>query len=200
MTKLWKPTAPKSDKVIMLYQQSVYKGNPNEVILHSIYSVTQADELAKSLFGIPYSYIKKIINQQGLPYIKIHFGRGSEEELNISNEHLKNEIFNCLKQDLSKLKFRSEVPSIFKYAKAQIFGILISSGIFAWAMYLAIQMANGTTFELVGGRPGLTGIVLALANFGIPVLLIGYSLILGIALLSLLRKLKTRSETQILER
>ena len=200
MNKIWKPTEPKSDKVILIFENSIYKGNPSREVLSKINLENPKTDLINDLFSIPYSYIKRIVNQEGVGYIKIFFGRDSEEELNIRNEKLKNEIFDSIKEDVPNMSYKSEVPSSFKYAKAPIFGILISSGIFIWAMYFAIQMSNGYEYELVGGRPGLTGIVLALANFGITKLIIGYSVILGLGLFSLMRKLKTKTEMQILER
>ena len=81
-----------------------------------------------------------------------------------------------------------------------MFGIAIATGVFIWAMYFAYQMSIGYEYEIVGGRPGITGIVLALANVGISKLVIGYSVILVIALIFLFRKLKTRTEMQILQR
>lgn len=200
MEKIWKPKESKSDKLILIHKQSIYKGNPSKEQIDKLNLETQNLEVLEKLFSIPYSYIKKIVNQESINHIKIFFGNDSEEELKISNERLKNEVFNYLKNDITSLTYRLETPSSFKYAKAQFFGIIISSGLFIWAMYFAIQMSNGYEYEIVGGRPGITGIVLALANFGITKLVIGYSAILGIALFSLIKKLKTRTEMQILER
>ncbi len=200
MDKIWKPVETKSDKVILIHEKSIYKGNPSNEIISKLNAENPDSEIIKNLFVVPYSYIKKIINQEGKSYIKIYFGKDSEEELNVGSEKLKNEIFDYIKNDITELKYKSEVPSIFKYAKAQIFGILITTGIFIWAMYFAVQMSNGYEYEIVGGRLGLTGIVLAIANFGISKLIIGYSAILGIGVFSLMWKLKTRTEMQILER
>lgn len=201
MDKVWKPTESKSDKLILIHERSIYKGSPDRDQMKNLDSEVQRAEVIKGLFGIPYSYIKKIINQKGINHIKIFFGKDSEEELYIDNENLKDEIFDFLKSDIQGLAYKSETPNMVKYAKVQLFSILISTGLFVWAMYLAIQISNGVEYELVGnGRPGLTGFVLLFANLGITKLIIGYSIITGIALFSLFRKLKTRTEMQILER
>ena len=200
MYKIWKPTDYKSDKVILIYEKSIYKGNPTNEDIRMLSTEKVDLKILKKLFPIPFSYIKKIINQEGINHIKVYFGRNSEEELNVSNIKLKNEIFDYLKNEIPELKYESKIPSSYKYAKPQIFGIFITTGIFIWAMYFAVQMSNGYEYELVGGSPGLSGIVLAIAHFGITKLIIGYSAILIVGMFSLIKRLKTRTEMQILER
>ena len=200
MYKIWKPTDYKSDKVILIYEKSIYKGNPSNEDIRMLSTEKVDLKILKKLFPIPFSYIKKIINQEDINHIKVYFGRNSEEELNVSNIKLKNEIFDYLKNEIPELKYESKIPSSYKYAKPQIFGILITTGIFIWAMYFAVQMSNGYEYELVGGNPGLSGIVLAIAHFGITKLIIGYSAILIVGMFSLIKRLKTRTEMQILER
>ncbi|WP_271768116.1 hypothetical protein [Aquimarina algiphila] len=204
MNKLWKLSEAKSDKLILIKNQTIYKGNLDpEKINKFNYNIETStnNEIEKELFSIPYKYIKKIINQKGIKHIKIFFGKDSEEELNVEDEKIKNEIFDFLKDDIKGLKYKSELPTFLSYCKAQIFAILILTGVFIWSMYYAIEIDNGTVFELRGGgRIGLAGLVFILANLGKVKLIIGYSLFLGITLLSLFRKLKSRAERQILHR
>ncbi|MBA4155800.1 hypothetical protein, partial [Flavobacterium sp.] len=145
--------------------------------------------------------IKKIENQKGKTYIKIFFGNNSEEELNIENENVKNEIFEFLKSENPKLKYTAEIPSVISYAKAQLFALLSLTIIFIWSLYLAFQIESGVEYEIVGGgNPGITGIVLVLANLGSLKIIIGYTILLGLTILALSKRLKSRSETEILKR
>jgi len=201
MNQIWKPTEPKSDKLILIRDNCIYKGNPVREELNKIKVNTQDIEKLKNVYSIPFRYIKRIENQQNSKQIKIYFGSDSEEEIKLENETQKNEIFNLLKQELPNLNYRSELPNIFKYAKPQIFGILIATGIFIWAMYFAVEISKGYNYEIVGGgRLGINGMVLLIAKLGIPKLIIGYIIIVGIAVFSLMRRLKTRSDIEILER
>jgi hypothetical protein len=201
MNQIWKPSEPKSDKLVLIQNNCIYKGNPTREELNSINIDSLNVEKLKNVFSIPFGYIKKIENQKKSNQIKIYLGSKSEDEIKLENDTQKNEVFNFLKQELPNFKYRSALPSVFKYAKPQIFGILIASGIFIWAMYLAIEMSKGSQYEVIGGgRAGITEIILMLAGLGIPNLVIGYSVIAGIAIFSLIKRLKTRTEIEVLER
>jgi len=200
MKKYWKIEDSKSNKLIVIKDQNLYKGNPKHDELQALNSEVSNLTFLKNLFCIPYAYIKKIENQKGKNQIKIYFGNDSEEELKVNNATLKTEIFEFLKQDNPNLKYSSELPSILKYAKGQFFALLFSTGIFSWTLYLAIQIQSGITYEIVGGQPGLTGIILGLANFGITKVVGGYLILLSIILFALFMRMKSRTETEFLKR
>ena len=201
MNKIWKFKESKSNKLILIRDKTIFKGNPNENDLNRLNSETTELTFLKDLFSIPYSYIKKIENQKGKTYIKIFFGNNSEEELNIENENVKNEIFEFLKSENPKLKYTAEIPSVISYAKAQLFALLSLTIIFIWSLYLAFQIESGVEYEIVGGgNPGITGIVLVIANLGSLKIIIGYTILLGLTIFALSKRLKSRSETEILKR
>ena len=201
MHKIWKIKESKSNKLILIKDNSIYKGNPKGNDLNRVNTETTDFSFLKDFFSIPYSYIKKVENQSGKNYIKIFFGKDSEEELYIDNDTIKNEVFDSIKTDNPNLKYNTETPSIIKYAKAQLFALLFLTGIFAWSLYLAIQIEGGAEYELVGGgSPGITGIVLAIANLGTLKIIIGYIILLIITIFALIIRLKSRSETKFLKR
>ncbi len=205
MNTFWKLTEQKLDKLILIQNQTIYKGNPDPIKMNKLMfnaTISNNVEIEKELFSIPYPYIKKIVNQKGVSHIKVFFGKDSEEELNVENEKTKNEIFEFLKKDLKALKYKSELPSIVSYGKHQFFAILILTGVFVWSMYYAIEIDKGTIFELrgSGGKIGLGGLVFILGNLGKTKLMIGYLLSIGLTLLSLFRKLKSRTQIEILYR
>jgi hypothetical protein len=201
MHKIWKLKESKSNKVILIQDKIIYKGNPRENDLNSSRLETRENAFLKDLFSIPYSYIRRIENQKGKNYIKIFFGNDSEEELYIDNEIIKQEVFEFLKSDNQNLKYSIETPNILNYAKAQIFALLSILAIFIWSLYLAIQIESGVEYELVGGgNPGITGIVLAIANLGSFKIIIGYIILSVIIIFALAKRLKSRSETEFLKR
>jgi len=201
MKKYWKIRDSKSsNQLILIKDKSLYKGNPKQDDLNKLNSESSNFAFLENLFCIPYSYIKKIKNQEGKNQIKIYFGNDSEEELKVNDNNIKAEIFEYLKQDNPNLKYSSELPSVIKYGKGQFFALLFTAGIFIWTLYLAIQIQSGIEYEIVGGQPGLTGIILGLANFGIMKVVLGYIIILSIILFSLFRRMKSRTETEFLKR
>lgn len=201
MHKVWKLRESKFNKLILIKEKSIYKGNPKEHDLNRLKTETTDFTFLKDLFCIPYSYINKIENESRKNYIKIFFGKASEEELYIDNKNLKDEIFEFIKTDNPNLKYTTELPSVITYAKAQLFALLFITVIFIWSLYLAIQIENGVVYELVGGgSPGITGIVLAIANLGVYEIILGYSILLGFIIFTLVKRLQSRSETEYLIR
>lgn len=200
MQKFWKIRDSKSNKLIYIKDKTIYKGNPKHDELNKLNSETSNLSFLENLFSIPYSYIKRIENQSGKNEIKIFFGNDSEDELIVKDKNVKQEIFDFLKTDLTNFKYSSKLPSILSYGKAQFFALLFMSGIFLWSLYLAIQIENGGEYEIIGSGRSITGIVLFLANFGIVKNIIGYIIILLIIIISLAKRLKSRSEMEILKR
>lgn len=201
MIKIWKPTEPKSDKLILIKNECIYKGNPNFEELNKISQDFSNVSEIKGLFSIPYSYIKKIENQSGKNYIKIFLSPDVEEHLNIYDERLKNEIFSFLRKELMFFKYKIEKPSFLKYTKPQLFGILLLTLIYISTMYFAIQLANGYSFELHNSRVGgIIGMLILLAENGYLKLTLWYSIILGLVVFTLIKKNKSRSEVQTLTR
>jgi hypothetical protein len=200
MQNYWKIKDSKSNKLIVIKDKCIYKGNPKEGILQKFNSESSNFDYLTNLFSIPYSYIKRIENQTGKDDIKIYFGNDSEEELNIKHPAIKQEVFDFLKQELSNFKYSSKMPSVLKYAKAQFFALLFTTSLFVWSLYLAIQIENGTEYEIVGGGRGIGSIVLGIANFGVFKIVGGFIILLGIIGLALANRLKSRSETEFLIR
>ncbi len=200
MDKFWKQTEPGAEALILIKDNCVYKGNLGFDDLNKIQENKIDPAITKQLFGIPFSLIRKVENQKGLPKIKIYFGSDSEEELKIINETTKAEIFNYFKDQIPNMHYWSKLPSIFKYAKAPLFALLFSTGIFLLAIYYAIQLQNGAEYVIRGGRAGIGALALLLGNLGIPKLSIGYSLILIFVIRSLWTKIKSRSEIEYLTR
>jgi len=201
MSKIWKFKESKSNKLILIKDKVIYKGNPKEIDLNRVNSETNDLTFLKELFSIPYSYIKRVENQSGKNYIKIFIGNDSQEELYIDDENIKNEVFDFIKIENQNLKYSKEIPSFKSYAKPQFFALLILTGIFIWSLYLALEIENGTEYELVGhGNPGLAGIVLIIANLGHNKIVIGYLVILCIIIYALKNKFNSRSETEFLNR
>jgi hypothetical protein len=199
--KFWKINDSRRNQLIVIKDQTIYKGTPKTENLARLQEDTVPDAVLNGLFSIPYSYIKEIHNQKGKNEIKIYFGNDSEEELYITDRHIKSEVFEYLKQELTNFTYSAQVPSVFKYAKAPLFALLFTTGIFIWSLYLALQIESGVEYELVGGgRPGITGIVLAIAHLGSLKISLVYATLLAIMLFSLSQKLKSRSETQYLKR
>ncbi|SFW74199.1 hypothetical protein SAMN02927921_03869 [Sinomicrobium oceani] len=200
MQKFWKISDSKSNKLIYIKDKTIYKGNPKQEDSNQLDFQSSDLTFLKSLFSIPYSYIKRIENQSEKNEIKIFFGNDSEEELIVKDKNVKQEIFEFLKSDLPNFNYIFKLPSVFNYGKSQFFAILFITGIFLWSLYLAIQIENGIEYEIIGSGRSLSAIILLLANLGVVKNCIGYVIILSVIIYTLVKKLKSRSTMEILER
>jgi hypothetical protein len=200
MLKFWKLPDSKSNSLILIKDQTIYKGNPKPEDLKNLRVESPRLEFLNKIFSLSYSYIKRIENQEGKSEIKLFYGKDSEEELKIKDPHVKQEVFEFLKQDMTNFKYSKEFPSGLKYAKPQLFSLLFITGIFIWTIYLSIQIESGVEYEIVGGRAGISGLILGLANFGTIKVILGYVVLLAIILFALYRRLNSRSETEYLKR
>jgi len=199
MLKYWTSNLPKSDNLILIADSCIYKSYSKGKKLEHEISEIKKHNIPDNLIGTPYSYIKKIESQINHNKILIHYGSDSTEFLNVDNKSIKKEIFNFLKLNIPNTKHTTEYPSLYKYAKAEIFIILLISGMFLWSLYLSIEIENGSEYELVG-RPGLGAIALMIASLGTIKVLLSYISLLCLAIYSLLRKSKKRSEIETLSK
>lgn len=200
MPKFWKIPDSKSNNLILIKDKTVYKGNIKPNDLSRLNTQASHPSPLDNLFSIPYSYIRRIENQAGKNEIKIYFGNDSIEELIVKDKAIKQEIFDYLKSDLSDFKYATRMPSILNYGRPQFFALLLMTAIFIWSLYLAIQIENGVEYELIGSGRSISAIVLMLANLGTAKNVMGFLIVLSIIFFSLKRRLKSRSEIEILER
>jgi hypothetical protein len=200
MHKIWKFKDSKSNKIILIKDKIIYKGNPKELDLNSINNTTTDFTFVKNLFSIPYSYIKKIENENGKNYIKIFFGKDSEEELYIDDENIKNEIFEYIKFENQNLKYSFKTPSTISYIKTQLLALFALTCIFIVSLYYATEIENGAEYKYIGGTPGLLDFIFLIANIGTIKIIFSYIIITTFIILKMIFKLKHRSETKVLER
>ena len=97
------------------------------------------------------------------------------------------------------MKYSKKTPSLFAYAKPQLFAILFTFGLFLWSLHYAIQIENGGEY-ILEGRAGISSIVYSIGLLGIVKVVLLFSFLLGIGIYSLIKKNKTRSEIEELNR
>ncbi len=200
MTKIWKFESSKKNNIIVIDNQKIYKGIIDKNEFNYLNKEKIDTNILKKLFPIPYSYIKLIENQKGNEFIKIYFGVNSEEELFFDNEKVKDEVFEYLKSDFNLAYYSKEIPTIYRYAKPQIFALIIVTLLYFWSVYLAVEIENGAVYQIIGNSGGFLSFILILANLGSLQLSIAYLILLGVMFFSLNKKLKSRTEIEYLRR
>ena len=188
------------NKLVICTNDSLYFGSPKDLYSPKTSLQLNRGEIPKGLFSLPFNYIKEVKNQEGKSKLIIEYNKDSEEELSSKDLSIKDDIFNHLQQRLESFDYISKNPTIWAYSKTQIFAIILPLALFLWTLYLAIEIEKGAEYEIVGGRAGIAGIVLGLAQFGILKVIIGYLPILLLGIFSFIKKIKNRSEIRSLKR
>lgn len=201
MHKFWKQGQSKQNNLILIKNEIIYTGNLDKEDFIKLTSESKELHFLPKLFSIPFSYISKIENQEGNKFLCLHLGSESQEEIYFIEDSLKKEVFQYLRRELHKFDYIKEKTSVLKYAKAPLMAILITSVLFAWVLYLGLQIEQGFDYQLDSVRnrnSTIMGIILGLANLGSKKIAIAFLSILAICLLALKKKLNSRSESEIL--
>ena len=199
MIKFWASKNNKNIDIVLINKESIHKGKIKFEELNNFSKQVENNKLPEGLFVIPFTYIKKIENQEGKKDIKVYFNSDSEEELISKNSEIKNQIFDYLKEAIPNLNYSKKTPSFFKYVKPQLFAIFFTTIIFLWSLYYAIQIENGVEYYLEG-RAGLLSLIYSIGLLGIVKVIILFSILIGIGVYSMIRKNNSKSEIQLLKR
>jgi len=200
MLKIWTSSDRNSDKIIAITGNIIYKGNPKpEQLQHCVRSLENG-AIPENLFGVPFAYIKTVTLEKSATLIEIQFGTDSNEELRITDETKRLEIFECLKENISNTEFISGQYSIWKSAKKPLYALLFTGIIFAFSLYFAWQIEHGNGYTLSGGGLSVSAIILLLANLGVIKLCLLFAAIFTIIGISIAKKTKYRPEIMELRR
>ena len=198
MLKYWL-LREKDNYLIAIIENSIYSGKINNRNNNKIINDLEKGKVPENFFNIPFSYIKSVVCPKGDKIITINYGKDSSEVIEIHDLIIKKEVINYLKDHLSKFEYVQKKPSIIKHTKTQIFGIIDVTGLFVWTFYLANEMSKGYEYEIVG-RGGIAGLIIGLAQFGTIKVLMGYLIIITVAIFSFIKKIKSITLTEYLIR
>ena len=199
MIKFWASKNNKNLDIVLIDESNIYKGKIKTEDLNNFSKQVENNKVPEGLFGIPFPYITRIESQEGKKDIKVYFNSDSEEELISKNSEIKKEIFNYLKEVIPNTNYSKKTPSFFKYVKPQLFAILFTTIIFLWSLYYAIQIESGAEYVLEG-RAGLLALIFTIGLLGVVKVVLLFISLIGIIIYSLIRKNKTRSEIEQLNR
>lgn len=190
IVKIWRLNEKTDDKIIAFLNQTIYKANPpDSEIEHYMSDLRNGTIPTKKILGIPLYYIKEIRMQESKTYLQIFFGKDSEEHLRIHDETLKKEVLDYFKENIPFAQFSIERYSKIKAGKKPLIVLGVVIALFLWTLYYAVGFDHGIQYETVNGRyDSVTGIVLAIASFGVTKTTLFFSVWFFSALWSFLRK------------
>lgn len=130
--------------------------------------------------------------QESKNYLQIFFGQDSEEHIRIQDEMTREAVFEYFKEHIPGATFSIDRYSRLRAGKKPLIAMAVVVGLFLWALYYAVGFDHGIQYETKSGRyDSVTGIVLAIASFGVAKTILFFGLWFALALWSFIRKAKT---------
>lgn len=193
--QVWTSTEKADDKIIAFANQTIYKGNPKSEETDSVvFELKTTQNIPAELKGFPLSYIRAINLPEGKKHIELLFGKDSTEELNISNEERKQEIFNWLKANIPGAAYSIYKPTALQAGKKPLIAFVVVAILFLWTLNIALGIESGNDYEVSGQRYySIAGIVLAIASIGVKKVILVFGSLMAIALVSFIKKARNRA-------
>ena len=190
MTEIWLNSEKGNDKLIAFVDGTIYKANfkTDEEAYEMASAMRSGSFDSRKLWEIKTKYCKEIRLQEGNPYIELFFGKEGEEQLRITDEYKRYQIFELIKVNTPG-KTITEKWNPFRAGRKPMIAFFVVVGLFLWTLYYAIQIENGTEYYFKGnGGFSLTGIVVTIASMGLIKMIIVFSVLAGLAVFSFIRK------------
>ena len=191
MMKIWTSSEKKDTKIFAIRDDMLYYGNPSAGKVAHLVSDFEMNLPVPDLFSLPVSYIDAIQYQESKDYIQIFFRKDSEDRIVIADAVRRGEVFEFLKTIRPNTRYDIIKPEGFQAYKKQYIALLVTLVLFFWTIILAVQIESGNEYDVAGGHyHSVTGIILALANLGVPVVLCIFIPLIVLSVLAVYRKQK----------
>lgn len=193
--QVWISKEKADDKIIAFVNQTVYKGNPKiDEIESVVFELKMKDRIPAGLAGFPLSYIRSINLREGKNYIELLFGKDSTEELKITDEKRRREIFEYFKANIPGSVYSMHKPTAIQSGKKSLIACFVVAAIFAWTLYIALGIESGAEYDVSNQHyNSIAGIVLAIASIGVKKVILIFGSLLAIALISFIKKARNRA-------
>ncbi|MDQ0591740.1 hypothetical protein QFZ37_000109 [Chryseobacterium ginsenosidimutans] len=174
--EVWKSTNNGDTKLVIFNNNIIYSGNPRDENMNNAVYDIKNNRLPDNMMSIPLSYLKKIEKKE--KNIELFYGSKSSERIVISNDSLRNTIFDYLKNNITHLSYSQETISAAESVKKSIIALIVILIAFFFTMTIVFDLENGYDYEIHSPKSIFT-IIYVIASLGrIKVFLIFSSLML----------------------
>lgn len=189
--KIWTSDQKGDDRIIAVFDQTIYKANPGTADVIDYVAQLNAHVVPKAnALTIPLSYLREMVLEEGKNYFEVHFGAsGSSEHFIVSDEQQRTEIFGFIRENLP-VESTLVRHSGFRAAQKPLIGMAVVAIIAALTLPAAIGIENGEEYRMEGSiRTGT--LIMALANLGVTKLMLMYGTLMTVALVAVIMKFRT---------
>lgn len=165
--KYWINPIPKEHSFVVHANRNIYrlKAKPEEII--DLRQELGNGRINDKFLGVPESYLRYIEFQENSPSLTLHYGKDTEDEILISDNGLRREIFEYLREHTSENTFEAKRLSLFSRIRKPAIALLIVLIICSGVGYFLWEAQLGNYYTVEGSRPGLIGLIIGLAELGI---------------------------------
>ncbi len=164
--KLWINKIDSGHNFVFYDGDTIYRKKAKGLKFDQIEKELSNGIINKNIVGVPIAYLKEVQFREHDPKIKLKYGRDSEEEIEIPDIEMRKDIFNFLKDNTPVASIDQSKPAVLRRIKKPLIALVLVLGIFLYVLSIVNGMQMGYQYETVGGKPGLAGIILVLANLG----------------------------------
>ncbi len=197
--KVWASKEKADDKIIAFANQTIYKGNPKINDIDSVvFELNMKHGIPTGLAGFPLSYIREINLAEGKSHIELLFGKDSSEDLKITDNDRRKDIFEYFKANIPGSVYSVYKLTAMQSGKKPLIAFFVVAVLFGWTLYVAFGIQSGNQYDVPGQEyHSIAGIVLAIASIGVKNVILVFGSLMAIALISFFSKVK---KTAVIER
>ena len=141
LQKIWINNQPKEHTFIVFHENTLYRRSVKKDNFYQVENELKQGIISDKFFGLPIPYLRTVSFRNDSPKLAIVFNQDSEDEVEISDNSLRKEVFDYLKSHTQYQSFSQAKPSIFSRIKKPLMALFVILGIFTY-VYSIIDGIN----------------------------------------------------------
>lgn len=160
---------PKEHTFIVHADKKIYRlrAKPEEII--DIRQELEHARVNDKFMGVPESYLRYIEYKETEPVLSLHYGKDTEDKILISDPQLRREIFEYFREHAGEHTYEAKKISLFARIKKPGAALLVLLIIGGGVAYFLWEARQGNYYTVEGTNPGIMGLFIGLASFGVAV-------------------------------
>jgi hypothetical protein len=185
--KYWINRAPKEHTFIVYADKKIYRlhAKPEEII--DVRQQLDNGRVSDKFMGVPESYLRYIEFQETERALGLHYGKETEDKILVSDPQLRREIFNYLREHTSEHTYEAKRKSLLTRIKKPSIALLVLLTIGGGVAYFLLEAMRGNYYTVEGNNPGVMGLFIGLAEFGIAFNALIFLPLIGLCLYLMMR-------------
>ncbi|MFK8163359.1 MAG: hypothetical protein AB8H12_12930 [Lewinella sp.] len=167
--KYWINRTPKEHTFIVHADKKIYRLRANQEEIIDLRQELENGRINDRFLGVPESYLRYIEFQETASALSLHYGKDTEDKILVSDPALRREIFEYLREHAGPHTYEAKRISLFARIKKTGAALLVLLILGGGVSYFLWEARQGNYYTVEGPNPGITGLFIGLAEFGVMV-------------------------------